>query len=161
MEQDLGRSLHAVTARLDRSADAFLRAEAGLSYRRFLALFMVGSGGAETQRVLAERLGVTEPSVSRMVRVLAEQGLLETTNDPGGGNRHRLGLTATGEELVRRWGGELERRLAALVDASDVSYETYLHHSKRLLDQLDETDGHQDQNGKASTRASSAGADTQ
>jgi DNA-binding MarR family transcriptional regulator len=145
VEQELGRCLHTLTARLDRAGDAFLRAEAGLSYRRFLALFMVGTWGADTQRVLAERLGVTEPSVSRMTRVLGEQGLLETASDPRGGNRHRLMLTAAGEQLVRRWGGELERRLAALVNASGVPYDSYLQHTKRLLDQLDAADGHQDQ----------------
>lgn len=136
-EQDLGRSLHALTARLDRSADAFLRAEAGLSYPRFLALFMVGAQGADTQRALAERLGISEPSVSRMARVLTDAGLLETVSGPAGGNRHRLNLTAAGEQIVSRWGGALERRLAILVEESGVPYETYVGHTKRLLDQLD------------------------
>lgn len=137
MEQDLGRSLHTLTARLDRAADAFLRAEAGLSYPRFLALFMVGAQGADTQRALAERLGITEPSVSRMARVLTDSGLLETLSDPAGGNRHRLNLTAAGEQIVSRWGGELERRLATLVKDSGVAYKTYVEHTKRMLDQLD------------------------
>jgi DNA-binding MarR family transcriptional regulator len=139
MERDLSRSLHALTARLDRAADGILRAEAGLSYARFLALFMVGAHGADTQRVLAERLGVSEPSVSRMTRVLDEAGLLETTADPRGGNRHKLRLTAAGHRLVEVWGGELEERLAALVEASGVPYLTYRDHTKRLLDALDRT----------------------
>jgi DNA-binding MarR family transcriptional regulator len=137
MVRDLSRSLHKLTARLDRAADAFLRAEAGLSYSRFLALYMVGSEGADTQRALAERLGVSEPSVSRMVRVLAAGGLLEMVSDPGGGNRHRLLLTVEGERLLQRWGGELERRLAALLEASGVPYGSYLAHTKRLLAALD------------------------
>ncbi|MGI8864594.1 MAG: MarR family winged helix-turn-helix transcriptional regulator [Solirubrobacteraceae bacterium] len=137
MEQDLGRSLHTLTARLDRAADAFLRGEAGLSYPRFLALFMVGAQGADTQRALAERLGISEPSVSRMARVLTDAGLLETVSDPAGGNRHRLNLTAAGEQIVSRWGGELERRLTTLVKDSGVPYKTYVEHTKRLLDQLD------------------------
>ncbi|MCW3063115.1 MAG: hypothetical protein JWN32_287 [Solirubrobacterales bacterium] len=137
MEQNLGRSLHALTARLDRAADAMLRAGAGLSYARFLALFMVGSLGADTQRVLAERLGVSEPSVSRMTRVLAELGLLEAGADPAGGNRRRLRLTAAGERLVERWGGQLEERLAALVDATGVPYGTYAKYTKRVLEGLD------------------------
>ncbi len=137
MEPDLSRSLHTLTARLDRAADTFLRAEAGLSYPRFLALFMVGAHGADTQRVLAERLGVSEPSVSRMTGVLTDEGLLETLSDPAGGNRHRLSLTAAGEQIVSRWGGELERRLATLVKDSGVPYRAYVEYTKRLLDQLD------------------------
>jgi DNA-binding MarR family transcriptional regulator len=136
-DRDLSRSLHRLTARLDRAADAILRVEAGVSYSRFLALYMVGSEGADTQRALAERLGVSEPSVSRMVRVLADGGWLHTLPDPAGGNRNRLRLTATGEQLVRRWGAELEARLAALLETAGVPYRTYRTHTKRLLDALD------------------------
>ncbi len=133
MELDLSRSLHKLTARLDRAADTFLRAEAGVSYARFLALYLVGAEGADTQRALADRLGVTEPSVSRMVRVLAEAGLLETTPDPLGGNRNRLRLTSAGERLVKRWGTDLEQRLARLLETAGVPYRPYLTHTKRLL----------------------------
>jgi DNA-binding MarR family transcriptional regulator len=139
--QDLSRSLHRLTAGLDRAADAILRAEAGVSYSRFLALYMVGSEGADTQRVLAERLGVSEPSVSRMVRVLADGGWLQTLPDPAGGNRKRLKLTATGERLVKRWGAVLEERLAALLATAGVPYRTFRAHTKRLLAVLDGTPG--------------------
>jgi len=137
VEQELSRSLHRLTARLDRAADAFLRQEAGLSYARFLALYMVGLEGADTQRALAERLGVSEPSVSRMVRVLVEAGLLETAPDPLGGNRNRLRLTSAGQRLVTRWGVELEQRLTRLLEVAGVPYRAYLMHTKRLLTRLE------------------------
>ncbi|MGB0096789.1 MAG: MarR family winged helix-turn-helix transcriptional regulator [Solirubrobacteraceae bacterium] len=137
MELTLSRNLHRLTARLDRAADRLLRTEAGISYPRFLALYMVGSEGADTQRALAERLGVSEPSVSRMVRVLSEGGWLETFVDPGGGNRNQLRLTAAGEALVQGWGGQLEERLAVLLEAAGVPYAAYLAHTRRLLAALD------------------------
>jgi DNA-binding MarR family transcriptional regulator len=140
-QRDLSRNLHALTARLDRAADAILRDEAGLSYSRFLALYMVRSLGADTQRALAERLGVSEPSVSRMTRVLSEQGFVEVGADPAGGNRRRLTLTLAGEKVVERWGGELERRFAALVEDARVPYRTYADYTQRLLTQLDAVDG--------------------
>ena len=139
MEHDLSRSLHTLTARLDRAADQILRAEAGLSYSRFLTLFMIGSAGADTQRALAERLGVTEPSVSRMTRALEKAGLITAAANPAGGNRHRLSLTPAGAQVVTRWGGQLESRLAALVDASGVPYREYVQYTKRLLETLDAT----------------------
>jgi DNA-binding MarR family transcriptional regulator len=137
MERDLSRALHSLTARLDRAADRMLRAEAGLSYSRFLTLYLVGRWGAGTQRSLAELLGVTEPSVSRMIRVLERSGLLEARADPGGGNRRQLRLTGAGEQHVQRWGALLEERLAALVEASGVPYATYTDYTKRLLATLD------------------------
>jgi DNA-binding MarR family transcriptional regulator len=137
VDRDLSRKLHKLTGRLDRAADALLRAEAGVSYSRFLALYMVGLEGADTQRALAERLGVSEPSVSRMVRVLTGHGWLESTSDPAGGNRNQLRLTPTGEQLVRRWGAKLEERLAALLEAAGVPYRSYLTHTEHLLTALD------------------------
>lgn len=137
MDRTLSRSLHKLTARLDRAADHLLRAEAGISYARFLALYMVGSEGADTQRALAERLGVSEPSVSRMVRVLGKGGWLETLPDPGAGNRNRLRLTPAGEALVQGWGGQLEKRLAGLLEAAGVPYRAYLAHTERLLAALE------------------------
>jgi transposase len=97
---------------------------------------MVGSHGADTQRELAKRLGVTEPSVSRMTRVLGEAGLLEAAADPTGGNRRQLRLTPAGERLVKRWGGLLEQRFAALVEASGVPYGPYSRYTKLLLEGL-------------------------
>jgi DNA-binding MarR family transcriptional regulator len=135
--RDLSRSLHKLTARLDRAADAILRVEAGVSYSRFLALYMVGSEGADTQRALAERLGVSEPSVSRMVRVLAHAGWLQSLPDPAGGNRNQLRLTASGKGLVQRWGAELEERFAALLETAGVPYRSYRTHTTRLLAALD------------------------
>lgn len=155
MERDLSRSLHALTARLDRAADALLRAEADVSYARFLALFMVGSWGADTQRALAQRLGVTEPSVSRMTRVLADAGLLEAVADPAGGHRRQLRLTEAGQELVHRWGGQLEERLAELVESAGVPYQTYLKYTKRLLERLDAPQAATDAGVAASSRGRS------
>ncbi len=136
MELTLSRKLHQLTAWLDRAADARLRAHAGISYPRFLALYMVGSEGADTQRSLAQRLGVSEPSVSRMVRVLADHEWLEVVPDPAGGNRNRLKLTFAGQQLVEVWGGELEARFAKLLDVAGVPYRTYLSDTDRLLDAL-------------------------
>src|SRR4051794_23106563 len=68
---------HSLVAKLDRSADRILRTEIGVSYRRFLLLSMVRDLGGTTQRALADRLNVSEPSVSRMTSVLREAGMLD------------------------------------------------------------------------------------
>jgi DNA-binding MarR family transcriptional regulator len=142
MDRALSLALHTLTARLDRAADRILRAEQDLSYRRFLVLFMVDLLGTPTQRALAERLGVTEPSVSRMTGALARTGLLEARPDPAGGNRRQLRLTASGRELVRRCRQLLEGRLAALVEASGVPYDVYTRYTNQLLAALDSAENH-------------------
>jgi DNA-binding MarR family transcriptional regulator len=132
----LSYELHKLTARLDRAADGLLRDHVDVSYSRFLALFAV-SQGAVSQRALADWLGQSEPSVSRMVGVLAESGLLEVTRVAGAGNRRRLELTGEGAELVKRASRLLEERFAELVDRSGVSYSSYQRSTRRLLSQLD------------------------
>jgi DNA-binding MarR family transcriptional regulator len=132
----LSYDLHKLTARLDRAADGLLRSHAGVSYSRFLALFAVNEGAA-SQRELAGWLGQTEPSTSRMVGVLAAQGLLNATTVAGAGNRRRLELTASGTELVDRCGRLLEGRFGDLVKRSGVPYAAYQRHTRRLLSQLD------------------------
>ncbi|RCG30211.1 MarR family transcriptional regulator [Sphaerisporangium album] len=137
MERDLSLNLHVLTARLDRAADRLLRAERDVSYSRFLALTLVGELGATTQRVLADYLGVTEPSVSRMTGVLAADGLLDVRPDPGGGNRRQLSLTDEGKQLVASVRQDFEDRLAALVAASGVPYAEYAEYTARLLETFD------------------------
>jgi DNA-binding MarR family transcriptional regulator len=133
MEHNLSFNLHVLTARLDRAADRILRAEHNISYSRFLALTMVGELGASTQRALADSLGVTEPSVSRMTAILAADGLLDVQPDPAGGHRRQLSLTDEGKQLVASIQQSLEDRLAALVAHSDVPYDQYAEHTARLL----------------------------
>ena len=137
MNPDLGRALHTLTARLDRAADRILRAEQHVSYRRFLVLFMVGELGAPNQRTLAEWLGVTEPSVSRMIGALARTGLLDAAPDSAGGNQRRLSLTPDGKKLVRRCREVLAGRLVVLVEASGVPYDVYTSYTVQLLAALD------------------------
>ena len=137
MERNLSFNLHVLTARLDRMADRALRAEYNVSYRRFLALTLVGQLGTSTQRALADSLGVTEPSVSRTTAILAGEGLLEVQPDPAGGHRRRLSLTDRGKQLVASVQDGLEARFAALVAHSGVPYADYAEHTRRLLTTLD------------------------
>jgi len=134
MEHRLAFDLHVLTERMDRSADRMLTAERGLSYRRFLALLLLDGLGTATQRQLADALGVTEPSVSRMVGVLGDAGLLDVRPDPGGGNRRQLALTPEGERTVETCLRLLEGRFAAVLERSGIDYEEYAEQTRRLLD---------------------------
>jgi DNA-binding MarR family transcriptional regulator len=133
----LSFDLHALTARLNRSADRILRSEYGLSYRRFLTLWTVRELGATTQRALAERMGISEPSASRMSALLVDTGLLHSQLDPAGGNRRRLTLTAKGSRVVEGCRSLLERRFSDLVERCGVSYTDYARDTRRLIAGLD------------------------
>jgi len=134
VEGHLAFDLHALTSRLDRAADRILQAECDVSYRRFLVLFMTDRLQGPTQRALAERLGVTEPSISRMIATLSAAGLLDARRGAAAGNRRGLRLTDGGRQLVQRCCTLLEDRMTAIVEAAGVPYDTYLSYTARLLD---------------------------
>lgn len=136
MPEALSYQLHKLTAKLDNAADGLLRYEVGVSYSRFLALFAVRETGG-SQRDMARWLGLTEPSASRMVGVLATDGLLTATRTAGAGNRRQLRLTDEGTRVVQRCSQMLEDRFVELVGRSGVPYATYQHYTRRLLLQLD------------------------
>lgn len=136
MPRRLSYELHKLTARLDRAADGLLREAAGVSYARFMALFAVRECSG-TQRDMARWLGLSEPSTSRMVRVLADAGLLEVEILVGQGNRRLVRLTARGEELIDRCGELLEARFEEFVKSCGVDYRTYQDLTRLLLDKLD------------------------
>jgi DNA-binding MarR family transcriptional regulator len=120
---------------MDRMADAILQAEVPISYRRFLALFAVAQGST-SQRELATWLGQSEPSTSRMVRVLSREGLLSAGRSPGSGNRRQLRLTLKGEAIVAQCTTVLEGRFEELVRRAGVSYPNYQRETRRLLKQI-------------------------
>jgi DNA-binding MarR family transcriptional regulator len=132
----LSYDLHKLTARLDRAADRILRESEGISYSRFLTLFAVNNG-AGNQRALADWLGQSEPSTSRMVGLLAGQGLLDVRRIPGAGNSRHLRLTPAGRKLVDRGGRRLEARFQELLERSGVSRASYQRQTRLLLDQFD------------------------
>jgi DNA-binding MarR family transcriptional regulator len=136
MPEALSYELHKLTARLDRAADGLLRRETGVSYSRFLALFAVRQSSG-TQRDIARWLGRSEPSTSRMVGMLAADGLLTATRTTGAGNRREVKLTDKGARLVEQCSQMLEARFAEMVDLSGVPYGTYQRYTRQLLKQLD------------------------
>jgi DNA-binding MarR family transcriptional regulator len=134
VDKSLSYDLHKLTARLDRAADGILQRREGISYARFLALFAVRETGG-SQRELADWLGLTEPSTSRMVSVLAAEGLLTATK-AAGGNRRQVQLTERGAAATERCARLLEGRFEELVRRGGVPYDSYQEFTQRLLGQL-------------------------
>ena len=113
-------ALHALVAVLDRAADQILKESLGITFSRFLTLLTLQRLGSATQRELASELGVSEPSISRSVPLLTDEGFLTVTSVAGGGNRRRVELTAVGEKLVNEAADILEDSFAQLMKAAGV-----------------------------------------
>lgn len=96
---DLAFELHDLVRTLDRSAERLLRPH-GMTYRRYVAMVIVGEHPGLTGRDLARALGVSEPAASGLVRSLLAEGLMVDTAPAGSGNVRRLSLTDTGTAKI-------------------------------------------------------------
>lgn len=113
-------ALHAVVALLDRSADQILPS-LGLTYSRYLTLLTIERLGEATQRAIAEAMGITEPAVSRTIRALQAEGLVDAAASPGTGNRRAVRLKSAGQRLVERAATQLEDRFAELLTSAGLA----------------------------------------
>src|SRR6185437_2971989 len=91
------------TQRIGALEDSFLGLGMPLGPARLL--FEIGAAPATTQ-ALRERLGLDSGYLSRLLRRLENEGLIDVTPDPGDRRRRQVALTEAGRE---RW-RELERR---------------------------------------------------
>lgn len=126
-------ALHALVSVLDKAADGILRGQLGLTYARFLTLLTVQRLGGTTQRALAVELGLSEPSVSRSVAALAQEGWLSVTSVPGTGNRRSVELTESGSAVVDKAADTLEASFASLLEAAGLSADRILAVTTPLL----------------------------
>ena len=97
--------LHQAALRWRAELDARLR-PLGLTHTQFILLASVGwlehVGEPPTQQEVAVHAGADRMMTSRVVRTLAERGLIRRTADESDGRSVRLHLTVPGRELAGR-----------------------------------------------------------
>lgn len=93
-----GRLLSAAARRVERAWDQYL-AQWSLSHASLPVLALL-VGGDLSQRQLAERLGVTEQTTSRMVASLERSGYLERATHPQDRRRRAVRLTEAGRQCL-------------------------------------------------------------
>ncbi len=107
---DLATALHELVLVLDREAQRLL-SPTGLTYRHYVALFVIGEHPGIAARQLADALGVTEAAVSQMLPSLKSDALLRDLRVPGGGRRRPLELTDAGRDKLAQARALLGRSL--------------------------------------------------
>ena len=116
--QDVFRAAAALRARLETGA---LQAE-GLTWSSFTMLFCLWVWGPHETRDLAERMGVSRPTVSGVTDTLERRGLVARRAHAEDARRRTVALTAAGErtfeELFPRFNAE-ESQACDGLDAAD------------------------------------------
>ena len=103
--QDVFRAAAALRARLELGA---LQAE-GLTWSSFTMLFCLWVWGPQETRELAERMGVSRPTVSGVTDTLERRSLVERRTHPADARLRTVALTGTGERTFEAFPA-LQRR---------------------------------------------------
>lgn len=100
--QNTGYLLHHITAVLARNSDQVLLEQLGIGFSQFKILLALQESPGVSQKTLAGRLGQTEASVSRQVKLLIDGGLAISRVSPKSRREHLTYLTAKGVKVLDR-----------------------------------------------------------
>ena len=83
-----------------RQSDQVLQERLGIGMSQYRILMLLQSDPAMRQRKLADRLGQTEASISRQIKLLSEKGFLVVGVNPKSRREHRMELTPKGVKIT-------------------------------------------------------------
>ncbi|MET4160107.1 MarR family winged helix-turn-helix transcriptional regulator [Agromyces sp. PvR057] len=94
-------TLHLLVDRMDRFADALLRARFGISFNQFQFVAVIADLPTPPDiTTLADCLGVSKAAVSKRVPSFVEAGLVQTSTDPANARRVLLSITPQAGRLL-------------------------------------------------------------
>ena len=96
----IGYLLQHLSATLAKQSDQTLMERLGVGFSQFKIMRIVQGHPTVTQRDIAERLGQTEASISRQVKLLQERGLISVTISPENRREHHSSLTPKGTRII-------------------------------------------------------------
>lgn len=99
---NIGYLLNHLAFVLSRQSDQVLQEQLGIGFSQYKILMVLMSNPSIQQKQIAERLGQTESSVSRQIKILHDKSLLVTRITPENRREHITTLTARGETLTEQ-----------------------------------------------------------
>ncbi|MFI9381874.1 MarR family winged helix-turn-helix transcriptional regulator [Kutzneria sp. NPDC052558] len=137
MDDGLPDLLHRVVFLLAEAARRRGADPGGLTYSQMRLLGTLEDIEPTTQHRLAEAMSVSDPAISRALRPLEAEGLVEVRQDPEHARRRLVTLTEAGRKAFHSNGKPLYEQLRThLVDAG-FPYDQYLRDTERLAQLLE------------------------
>ena len=98
--QSTGYLLNRLAFSLSRQSDQILLERLGIGMSQYIIMHILQQQPSIQQRVIATQLGQTEASISRQMKILANQSLLEVRTNPHNKREHVIILTLKGERII-------------------------------------------------------------
>ncbi|RTK95345.1 MarR family transcriptional regulator [Candidatus Saccharibacteria bacterium] len=99
-KNSLGYLLNHVAFVIARQSDQVLLERLGLGFSQYKIMMILQEKPHIRQKEIAEILGQTEASISRQIKLLTEQGLLQALRRPENKREHIITLTGKGERYT-------------------------------------------------------------
>jgi len=99
---NIGFLLNHIACVLSRQSDQVLQEQIGVGFSQFKLMMVLQHNPHIQQRQIADRLGQTEASISRQIRLMHTDGLLSTHISPQNKRQHITQLTPKGERLTEQ-----------------------------------------------------------
>ncbi len=132
-KSNLAYRIHHVAALLERRAEQVLQEQFEIGFSQFKILMALKWKTNVQQRQIADSLGQTEASVSRQIKMMHEQGLLESKTQSGNRRQRITSLTIKGNELAEAAMKALgDNQKTIFADLSDVQ-RTQLNESLDII----------------------------
>lgn len=130
-------SVRKAAAILEREAEAVVAAELRISFGQFMVLSVIDAHpGALIQTAIADHLGLTKATVSRLIDQGARQGWINVAPDPASRRSRLISLTSEGEALVSRGDAALEASALAGVATSPAAIRAASATLEQVIDAL-------------------------
>ncbi len=100
--KNIGYLLNHLAFVLGRQSDQALQEQLDIGFSQFKIMMVLGWNPSIQQKQIADKLGQTEASVSRQIKLLHDQGLLSTKINPENRREHITRLTSKGERLTEQ-----------------------------------------------------------
>lgn len=97
---NVGLLLHKIGAMMNYQSDAVLFEHCGLGFSQFRIMLIIDMQPGALQKNVAEKLGQTEASVSRQIKLLTNAGLVLIQKSKEDKKQHKLELTSRGKKLL-------------------------------------------------------------
>lgn len=136
MDNGLADLLHRVVMLLGEAARRRGDGPGGLTYGQVRLLGTLEDIEPTTQHRLAQALLVSDPAISRALRPLRADGLVQITVDPEHARRRLVRLTEAGREAFHATGEPLDEEFRAALVAAGFPYDRYLEDTLRLAELL-------------------------
>lgn len=98
--QQLGFLIHHLAFVLDRQSDQVLQERLGIGFSQFKILMILSHHEGIGQKVIADKLGQTEASISRQIKVLQSRGLIVSNTSLNNRRQKVTMLTNKGLKLI-------------------------------------------------------------